>query len=82
MHEDYLQYLWKNQKFKQKALQTIGGEAIEVYQRGFHNHDAGPDFLEAQVRIADQLWAGQVEIHLRSSDWKNTATIRTLLITT
>ncbi|MDR9441625.1 MAG: DUF2851 family protein [Schleiferiaceae bacterium] len=70
MHEDYLQYLWKNQKFKQDALQTIRGEPIAVYQRGFHNQDAGPDFLEAQVRIADQLWAGQVEVHLRSSDWE------------
>lgn len=70
MHEDYLQHLWKTQKFSQDSLFTTEGQAVAVYQRGYHNQDAGPDFLEARLRIGQQEWAGQVEIHLRSSDWE------------
>lgn len=37
---------------------------------GVHNHNGGPDFLQARVRIGDQTWVGNVEIHIAASDWK------------
>lgn len=43
---------------------------MEVVETGTHNYDAGPDFLSAKVRINGVLWAGNVEIHLRASDWR------------
>ncbi len=44
-------------------------EPIVVIDTGTHNHLAGPDFFNAQINIDGQLWAGNVEIHLKSSDW-------------
>ncbi len=70
MKEDFLHYLWKFQKFDQTHLFTEQGEKIKVFQAGFHNQDqSGPDFFNARLSIEMQMWAGNVEIHLKSSDW-------------
>lgn len=70
MQEDYLHYLWKHKKMDVLNLKTVNGLAIEVISVGQHNTTlAGPDFFNAQLRIDDQLWAGNVEIHIKSSDW-------------
>lgn len=42
---------------------------MNVVFPGYHNHDAGPDFLQAVVEIDHVRWVGSVEIHCRSSDW-------------
>lgn len=69
MQEDFLHYLWKFQKFSKAQLNSQNGEHIQIVQQGNHNHDAGPDFFNAHIRIDNQLWVGNVEIHLKSSDW-------------
>lgn len=69
MKEDFIQYLWRTQKFNKENLVTVSGEALEILKPGQLNKDQGPDFFDARVRISGQLWAGKVEIHLRSSDW-------------
>ncbi len=69
MKEDFLHYVWKFQKFDARELTTIQGEFIEVINPGQHNLSSGPDFFNAQLSIDDQLWAGNVEIHVRSSHW-------------
>ena len=69
MDEQFLHYVWKFQKFKNLPLKTTDGEEIVVFNPGIHNHDAGPDFNEAKVKIGSLEWAGQVEIHLKSVDW-------------
>lgn len=69
MKEDFLHYLWKYKKFNSSALRTNGGQSIEIVQVGMHNHLAGPDFSNAQLRIDGQLWAGNVELHIKSSQW-------------
>ena len=52
-----------------KTLQTTEGESVEVVATGYRNTDAGPDYTEAKIQIGDKLWAGHVEIHVKSSDW-------------
>ncbi|GAA4816397.1 DUF2851 family protein [Litoribaculum gwangyangense] len=69
MQEDFLHYIWKFKKFYPTNLKTQRHEAIEIVSVGEHNQNSGPDFFNAQVRIDNQLWAGNVEIHLKSSDW-------------
>lgn len=69
MREDFLHYLWKHKKLDVAKLQTTTNEPVEIVSVGQHNHHAGPDFFNAQLRIGYQLWAGNVEIHVKSSDW-------------
>lgn len=69
MQEDFLHYLWKYKKFEATNLQTTNGEVVLIKNFGSHNLNSGPDFFNAQIQISDQLWAGNVELHLKSSDW-------------
>ena len=68
MHEEFLYYLWEN-RLLDKALQTTEGESVDVVATVYRNTDSGPDFLEARIQIGDKLWAGHVEIHVKTSDW-------------
>lgn len=69
MKEEFLAYLWKNKLLFTKELKTTYGEVLEVVHPGHENHDAGPDFFDARVRIGSTLWAGNVEIHVKTSQW-------------
>lgn len=69
MKEDFLHYLWRLRRFDINNLQTTEGEPIEIHQTGTHNTHAGPDFANARVRVGDTLWAGNVEMHILSSEW-------------
>ena len=69
MRENFLHYLWKYKKFELFHLKTSQQESLTLISVGTHNHNAGPDFLNAKLKIGEQLWAGNVEIHVKSSDW-------------
>ena len=69
MQEDFLHYVWQHQYFDKADLRTTAGEAVTVLRPGFHNTDAGPDFLSARLQLGEVEWNGAVEIHLRASDW-------------
>ena len=68
MIEEFLHYLWRFRLLDPK-LETVAGEPVTVIQPGEHNRDAGPDFINARVRIGSTTWAGNVEIHVQASDW-------------
>ncbi|MDJ0365280.1 DUF2851 family protein [Hymenobacter sp. H14-R3] len=70
MREDFLHYVWQHQYFDKADLRTTAGEEIQVLRPGQRNADAGPDFLNARLRLGDVEWNGAVEIHLRASDWQ------------
>ncbi|MGL4599547.1 MAG: DUF2851 family protein, partial [Bacteroidia bacterium] len=69
MTEEYLHYVWKTRQFNQNHLFTSDGVPVEVIRPGEHNTNAGPDFFNARIRLGGMIWAGNVEIHLRTSDW-------------
>ena len=69
MKEEFLHYLWKYKLFNTSNLRTQTNEKVEVINPGLHNMDAGPDFFNAKIKIGETTWAGNVEIHLKSSDW-------------
>lgn len=69
MKEDLLHFIWKFKKYPVNGLVTTSGEAINVVTTGTHNHLSGPDFFNAQLELNQQFWAGNVEIHIKSSDW-------------
>lgn len=70
MTEDLLHFVWKHQKFSISPLKTTDNNEVVVLRQGCHNQDkAGPDFLNGQIVIGEQHWAGNIEIHLKSSDW-------------
>ena len=69
MKEDFLHYLWKFKKFELSNLTTSNAEVLTIVNSGQYLQLAGPDFFNAQIIIGDQKWAGNVEIHIKSSDW-------------
>lgn len=70
MNERLLQYIWQFQHFNKGELRTYEDESLQVINPGRHNTNQGPDFLDAKLIIGKTTWAGSVELHINSSDWK------------
>ena len=64
-----LHYTWKHKLLPLTTLTTTDGREVEVIDPGLHNHNAGPDFFNAKVKIGGTLWVGNIEIHDKASDW-------------
>lgn len=69
MKEDFLHYVWQYQKLTVLELNTVKGESLSILHPGHYLETAGPDFFNAQIIIDGQKWAGNIEIHVKSSDW-------------
>jgi hypothetical protein len=70
MTEKLLQFIWQFQYFNQSDLTTVAGEQLEIIRPGKWNHDQGPDFTDAQIRIDGTFLAGSVELHQKSAQWE------------
>lgn len=64
-----MHYVWSNRLFPQNNLATTDGKRLQIINPGVINNDAGPDFFNAAVMIDGDTWVGNVEIHVRASDW-------------
>ena len=69
MKEDFLHYVWKFQKLVGLDFRTSNNEILHIRNPGSHNQNSGPDFFNSQIELDGQLWAGNIEIHIKSSDW-------------
>lgn len=68
--ERLLQFIWQFQYFNNKELTTVADEFVQVTFAGQLNTNQGPDFLDAKIKIGKTTWAGTVELHIKTSDWK------------
>jgi hypothetical protein len=71
MKEEFLHYLWKYSLYNTEELLDADNNPIIVINPGEYNRDSGPDFFNARIIIDGTEWAGNVEIHIRSSDFDN-----------
>lgn len=69
MKEDFLYYLWQFGKFQTSNLKTVSGQELIIFNPGQYQTQSGPDFFNALIEIDNQKWAGNIEIHIKSSDW-------------
>jgi hypothetical protein len=69
MREEYLHYLWKLQRFSASSMKTVDHKSLKVLDPGWLNPNAGPDFFNGQIELDGITWSGNIEIHLKSSDW-------------
>ena len=70
MKEAFLHSLWKYKKLNLNSLKTTRGEMLQILNTGQHNEtESGPDFFKAELIINQQHWVGNLEIHIKSSDW-------------
>ena len=67
MKEEFLHYLWKYSLYDQERLFDNEKNKIIVLNPGDYNRDAGPDFFNARISVGGIIWAGNVEIHTKSS---------------
>ncbi|MBK8670909.1 MAG: DUF2851 family protein [Saprospiraceae bacterium] len=68
--EDFLHYLWRAKKIPPHHYVTTDGRSLEILDFGIYNTDAGPDFFNAKIKVDNTIWAGNIEMHVFSSDWK------------
>lgn len=69
MNERLLQFLWQFKYFNQASLCTTNGRPLQIIHPGNLNRNAGPDFSEARIKIDDTTWVGNIELHIKASDW-------------
>lgn len=64
-----MQYAWEHRLLPSGAVFTVDGKPLRIIDPGRRNVDSGPDFFNAKIEIGGRRWAGNVEIHVRASDW-------------
>lgn len=69
MTEALFQFIWQHSLYQGTDLATTDGEPLTIIHPGKLNKDAGPDFLEARIKIGKTILVGNTELHLKSSDW-------------
>ncbi|MDQ0591741.1 hypothetical protein QFZ37_000110 [Chryseobacterium ginsenosidimutans] len=69
MTEKLLQYLWNYKVFNHFDFKDLEGNSVEIVDFGKWNTNAGPDFLSAKIKINNIIFAGNIELHVKSSDW-------------
>ena len=69
MNEALFQFIWQYSLYQLIGLHTADGEPLTIIYPGKLNKDAGPDFLEAKVKVGNTTLVGNIELHIKSSDW-------------
>jgi hypothetical protein len=70
MNEKLLQFIWQFRYFNSSELLTENNEPLQIIFAGQFNTNQGPDFKEAKIKISKTIWVGNIELHIKSSDWQ------------
>jgi hypothetical protein len=70
MNERLLQFIWQFQYFNHASLTTTDEQPLQIMHAGILNRNQGPDFSEARIKIQNTVWAGNIELHVQSSHWR------------
>lgn len=62
--------MWLHRMWGGVDKSLCDGRSVRLLDSGRLNTDAGPDFFNAKVIIDDIEWVGNVEVHVKASDWK------------
>lgn len=68
-NEELLYFVWRNRNLEAKSLSLVNGEKLLIIQPGFRNYHSGPDFLQARIQLGPIQLVGNIEFHVKSSDW-------------
>ena len=69
MQEKLLQFIWQYNLYRPESLRTTEGQPVHIIHPGTLNTNAGPDFSKARIRIGATQLIGNIELHVRTSDW-------------
>lgn len=69
MNEKLLQYLWNFKIFKSFDFKDVDANDLEIVDFGRWNFDSGPDFLFGKIKSKGLTLVGNIELHVKSSDW-------------
>lgn len=62
--------VWQHQLLDRTGLVTEEGEPIEIIYPGRINDEQGADFRDAVIATSRELIKGYIEVHVRSSGWR------------
>lgn len=70
--ERHLRCVWADASIRPPTLASMDGRMIAVIHPGRWNLEAGPDFLNAILRIGPDACTvrGDIELHIRPMDWR------------
>ncbi len=69
LKEELLHFIWRSGLLFNNSLTLTNGDSLHIESPGIYNEDAGPDFLQVKIVIQDTIWFGNMEMHVKSSDW-------------
>ena len=69
INESFICRIWEGGSEYYSNLQTSDGLPVKVLDFGKHNHDSGPDYKNARIKIGDKTYNGDVEIHRDFKGW-------------
>ena len=67
-YEGKLQEKWTRIPVK-TVFYTVCGKKLIIHSRGTWNFESGPDFKNAKISLDGTILNGDIEIHVKSSDW-------------
>lgn len=67
--EYFLYWTFSHPELLKTPLTTTRNEPLEIIVPGEQNHDSGPDYLDAELKIDGLRLRGDIEFHLCWQDW-------------